>query len=87
MLLNEFLKEHHKVEQQDCKIQQQEATIAELRSALTQQRNDFQTTIIELKKDMQCVVAHSKEQDANIRRVSAQIELNSSATRLANDNR
>jgi hypothetical protein len=34
MLLNEFLKEHRKVEQHDRKIQQQEATIAELKSGM-----------------------------------------------------
>jgi len=32
MLLNEFLKEHRRGEEQDCKIQDQETTIAELRS-------------------------------------------------------
>ena len=31
MLLNEFLKEHRKVEEQESKIQQQEATISELK--------------------------------------------------------
>jgi len=30
MLLNEFLKEHRRGEEQDCKIQQQETTITEL---------------------------------------------------------
>jgi trimeric autotransporter adhesin len=30
MLLNEFLKEHRKVEEQDCKLQEQGATIARL---------------------------------------------------------
>ena len=34
MLLNEFLKEHRKGEAQDCKIQEQERTIAELRSEI-----------------------------------------------------
>jgi predicted RNase H-like nuclease (RuvC/YqgF family) len=34
MLLNEFLKEHRKGEEQDCKIQQQESTVAELRSEI-----------------------------------------------------
>ena len=34
MLLNEFLKEHRKGEEQDCKIQEQETTIAELRSEM-----------------------------------------------------
>ena len=31
MLLNEFLKEHRKVQEQDRKIQEQETTIAELK--------------------------------------------------------
>jgi hypothetical protein len=31
MLLNEFLKEHRKVGEQDCKLQDQEATVAELK--------------------------------------------------------
>src|SRR5262249_9349166 len=34
MLLNEFLKEHRRGEEQDCKIQAQETTIAELKSEL-----------------------------------------------------
>ena len=34
MLLNEFLKEHQKVEQQDRKIQEQETTIAELKTGM-----------------------------------------------------
>jgi hypothetical protein len=34
MLLNEFLKEHRRGEEQDCKIQEQATTIAELRSEM-----------------------------------------------------
>jgi hypothetical protein len=34
MLLNEFLKEHRRGEEQDCKIQEQETTIAELRQEM-----------------------------------------------------
>ncbi len=56
MLLNEFLKEHRKVQEQ-------------------------QATISELKKEIETVVAHSKEQDTKIQRVSAQIELNRPAAR------
>ena len=60
MLLNEFLKEHRRVQKQTQKIQEQETTIAEL------------------KKQVQTVVAHAKEQDAKIQRVSDQIQINSS---------
>src|SRR4029453_6769058 len=34
MLLNEFLKEHRRGEEQDCRIQEQETTISELRSEI-----------------------------------------------------
>jgi hypothetical protein len=34
MLLNEFLKEHAKVDEQNCKIQEQEVTIAELKNSV-----------------------------------------------------
>jgi hypothetical protein len=34
MLLNEFLKEHRRGKEQDCKIQAQETTIAQLRSEI-----------------------------------------------------
>ncbi len=72
MLLNEFLKEHRKVEQQAREMRQQ--------------RKDFETAITELKKQMESVAAHSKEQDAKIQMVSAQIDLSSSGTKLADDN-
>jgi hypothetical protein len=71
MLLNEFLKEHRKVEK--------------LEVAVAQQCNDFQATITELKKEMESIIARSKEQDAKIETVSAQIELNKLAPqKLAN---
>jgi uncharacterized coiled-coil protein SlyX len=41
MLLNEFLKEHRKVVDQ-------EATISRLRSTVTQQEKDFQVTVAQL---------------------------------------
>ena len=72
MLLNEFLKEH-------CKVQEQERTIAEL-------RKDFQTTIAQLKNEINTVVAHAKEQDSKIQKVSAQIELNRPAPQIVLSN-
>jgi Chaperone of endosialidase len=61
MLLNEFLKEH-------SKVQQLEATVA-------QQRNDFEATITELKKEMKRVAARFEEQDARIQKISTRVEL------------
>jgi hypothetical protein len=65
MLLNEFLKAHRKMEDQDRKMQEQETTIAQL------------------KKEMETVIAHAREQDSKIQGVSAQIEVNKFARRTA----
>jgi hypothetical protein len=63
MLLNEFLKEHRKVEEQA-------ETIAKLTSTVAQQRRDFQATIAKLEDS---VTARLKEQAAQIQKVNAQL--------------
>ena len=65
MLLNEFLKEHHKVEEQARKVQQQEATIAEL-------KKDLRATVAHL-------TARLEEQAAQIQKVGAQLEVTRAA--------
>jgi hypothetical protein len=65
MLLNEFLKEHRKVEAQARKMDAQEHKIREQ-----------EATISGLKSDLQIVVARLKDQDSKIQRVSAQVEMN-----------
>jgi Chaperone of endosialidase len=61
MLLNEFLKEHRRVE--------------ELKSAMAQQRTDFEAAMAQQQKRMEAVVARLTEQEARIQKVSAQIEM------------
>jgi hypothetical protein len=63
LLLNEFLKEHKKVEEQ-------QASIADLKSTVALQQ-----------KEMQVLTAQLKEQAAQIQRVSAQLEVNKAAPR------
>ena len=58
MLLNEFLKEHKKVQQ--------------LEASLAEQRKDFTAAIAELKKEM----------DVKIQKVTAQLELNETASTI-----
>jgi hypothetical protein len=58
MLLNEFLKEHRKVEEQ-------QATITQLKSTVARQQKDFEAAVAELK--------------GQIQKVSAQLELNKPA--------
>jgi Chaperone of endosialidase len=62
MLLNEFLKEHRKVEEQ-------QATISELKSTVTKEEKAFETTIAQF-------AARLKEQESKIQQVSAEVEMN-----------
>ena len=41
MLLNEFLKEHHKVEEQQTKLAEQQSTIAELKTTVARQQKQI----------------------------------------------
>ena len=82
MLLNEFLKEHRKVERLDCKTQEQEATIAELKSEAVSHR----AMVSQLKREMDAVMAHSKEQDLQIQTVSARLELTNATSKLVREN-
>ena len=65
MLLNEFLKEHKKVEEQ-------QASIAELKS-----------TVAEQQKGMEVLTAQLKEQAAQIQKVSAQLQVNKPTPKVA----
>ena len=71
MLLNEFLKEHHIV-------QEQQATITQLESTVAQQKKDFQATVAEL-------TARLDEQASQIQKVSAQLEASKPAPRVVNN--
>jgi hypothetical protein len=82
MLLNEFLKEHRKVEQQAREMQEHQATIAELKSDAAKQ----EATISQLKKEMESVVACLKEHDSTIQKVSTQIEVSKPLVQTALNN-
>jgi predicted nucleic acid-binding Zn-ribbon protein len=87
MLLNEFLKEHRKVQQLEATITELKSTAAKQEAAIGQQRKDFEATITELKKEMETLVARSKEHDAKIQRVNDRMEISNSATQVAVSNR
>ena len=72
MLLNEFLKEHKKVEEQQSKIDNQQGSIAELKATVAQQA-----------KGMEVLTAQLKEQAAQIQKVSAQLEVNKLTPKVA----
>src|SRR4029077_3523280 len=71
MLLNEFLKAHRKIDDQ-------QATIADLKSTVAQERRDWQATIAQL-------TARLDEQAAQIQKVSVQLEANKPAPQMVNN--
>ena len=72
MLLNEFLKEHQKVEEQRCKVQEEEATIAQL-------KQDFQSKFAEQQKQIKALTT-------GLEKVNNQLELNKPAPQMAVNN-
>ena len=68
MLLNEFLKEHLKVEQQDRKMQEQEATIVQL-------KQDFQSKFAEQQKQIKALTS-------GLEKVNNRLELNKPARQI-----
>jgi len=73
MLLSEFLKEHRRVE--------------ELKSAMAQQRKDFEAAIVQQQKTTEALVARLNEQEAQIQKVSAQTEIGRPAAQMLVENR
>ena len=76
MLLNEFLKEHKTVQEQQSKIDKEEATIADLRFALAKQKATFaqqQESFAEQKRQIEALAS-------GLQRVTDQVELSRFAT-------
>jgi hypothetical protein len=72
MLLNEFLKEHRRVQ--------------ELKSAMVQQRKDFEAAIARQQKQTETLVARLNEQEARIQKVTAQVQDRKSASEMLAEN-
>ena len=68
MLLNEFLKEHEKLEEQ-------QATIAQLKSAVDQQQNRFESKLAEQQKEIATLTA-------DLQRVTAQLQMSKDTPRV-----
>lgn len=83
MLLNEFLKEHRKVEEQDRRIREQKATIARLESRVATQ----EAITAQERKRMEAITARLEEQGSQIQKVSAQLGTDKPAPRLVVDNK
>ncbi len=75
MLLNEFLKEHRRVQDLKSTVAKQEATIS-------LQKKDFQAIVTQQQKEIQALTESLKEQAAQIQQVSAQLAATEPAARL-----
>jgi Chaperone of endosialidase len=79
MLLNEFLKQHRKA-------QEQETTITQLRSTVVEQQKSFQSTFAQQQQEIKVLTASMKEQASQIQKVSAQLAADKPATRVVDNN-
>jgi hypothetical protein len=80
MLLNQFLKQHKALLEEQRKVQEQQATIAQLKSTVAQQQKDFQATMAQLAK-------RADEQASEIQKVSAQFEATRQVPQVVSNSR
>jgi uncharacterized coiled-coil protein SlyX len=75
MLLNEFLKEHRRMEERDRKVQEQEASVSQLKSTVAKQ----EAIIAQQQKQIETLTA-------GLQKVSNQVELNKPAPQVVANN-
>ena len=83
MLLNEFLKEHQRVQEEHRKVEEQGAMIA-------QQKKDFASQLARQQKAFEAKFAQQQQQvealTATVQKVSNQLELNQAAQQVVASN-
>ncbi len=82
MLLNEFLKEHSKVQELKSTVAKQEAIISRLDLAVAKQ----ETTGAQQQKEIKALIATVKEQAAQIENVNAQLDASKTAPQIVLNN-
>ena len=75
MLLNEFLKEHRKVEKQERELQKEKATIAQQEKDFRSAIRKVEAVVAQQQKLMQTMTARLNEQAAQIQKVSAHVDM------------
>jgi uncharacterized coiled-coil protein SlyX len=79
MLLNEFLKEHRRVTEQQTRLAQQQGTIAALKSAVAKQQDFFAAKIAHQQLQIEALTA-------TVQKVSNQLELNKAKPQVVASN-
>ena len=93
MLLNEFLKEHRKVEEQQATIAElkssvakQAASSAKQEATIAQQQKDFQVAAAQQQEEIRALTASLKEQARQIQKVSAQLAVSKARPQIVVSN-
>jgi len=86
VLLNEFLKEHRKVEEQETIINRLKAEDAKQKTTIAQQHREFQSTLARQQAEIEALTLNLKEHASQIRNVSEQLELTRPAPQLVLNN-
>jgi hypothetical protein len=80
MLLNEFLKEHRKLEEQQAQISALDVRISKQESTIAEQQKEFQATVSRQEKEIRALTASLNRQRAEIEKVTTQVEFSKAAT-------
>ena len=72
---------------QERKVQEQGATISQLKSTVAQQQKDFLATAAQQQEEIRALSASLKEQAFQIQKVSAQLQLSKPAPQMAGNDR
>ena len=79
MLLNEFLKEHRKVEELQVRITELNSRVAKQEALAAQQQKSFQSKLAEQDKQIEALTS-------GLEKVSAQLEMTKSAPQVVSNN-
>ena len=79
MLLNEFLKEHRKVEEQQARITELNSRVAKQEALAAQQQKSFQSKLAEQDKQIEALTS-------GLEKVSAHLEMTKSAPQVVSNN-
>ena len=75
MLLNEFLKQHRKVQEQEETIKQLRCIVGKQEATIAQHQKELQSTAAQRQEEIQALAARLKDQESQIQKVTAQLEV------------
>ena len=82
MLLNEFLKAHRRLEEQQMQISQLNSRVATQEAVIAQQQQKLQATTARQQDEIRALTTTLKEQAAEIQKVSVEMEIRRSGSHV-----